>query len=160
MVPRLKSAGSRWRDTSEDLRGCTQSHVNQRAPVACGRAWAAGKGAGTGAQTCPQRPGSPLVPEVPQVTDPYPHVRATPAGVPVCSDPTHPRSHHTLQVFGSSHAVLCPHISKLSTVASCYCINTRPDSRQSRVDPKGKRGSEAATKAIMCYHHGGRRCRV
>lgn len=105
MVPWNKSAGSRWRVPSEDLGGRAQSHVDQRAPVAYGGTWAADEGAWAWAQDGPQCPGSPLVSEVPQVTDPHPHIRATPAGVPVCTDPTHPRSHRALQVFGSGHAI-------------------------------------------------------
>lgn len=42
--------------------------------------------------------------------------------------------------FRSSRAMLHAYISMLSTVASCFCINTRPDSRQSREDPKGLGG--------------------
>lgn len=140
MVPWNKSAGSGWSVNSKDL-GCrTESHFDQRALVACGGTWAAGEGTGAGAQAGPQRPGSPLVSEVPQVTDPHPHIGATPAGVPVCPDSTYPRCHRALEVFGSGHAMLRPHISMLSAVASCYCINTRPDSRQSREDPKGTGG--------------------
>lgn len=112
--------------------------------MACGGARAAGEGTGARAQAGPQHPGSPLVSEVPETTDPHPHVRVTAAGVPVCTDPTHPRSHRPFQVFGSDR----PHISMLSTVGRCYGINTRHDSRLSREDPKGKRQGELPRKPL------------
>lgn len=62
-----------------------------------------------------------------------------------------PRSHQSMQppcspgVFVLTR--LCPHISMLSTVASCFCINTQSDSRQSR-GPKGKREGELPRKSL------------
>lgn len=44
--------------------------------------------------------------------------------------------------------MLRPHIRMLSTVASCCYISTRPDSRQSREDPKEREAGGAAKKPL------------
>lgn len=52
-----------------------------------------------------------------------------------------PRFHPSTQPLCSQGVLLRPrhaHISMPSTVASGCCVNTRPDSRQSREDPKGE----------------------
>lgn len=46
--------------------------------------------------------------------------------------------------------MLCPHISMLSTGASCYCIDTVSDSRQSREDPKGEGGRASCQRKPLC----------
>lgn len=158
MVQWHKSAASRWRDTSEDLRGHSQPHVDQGAPVACGRARAAGKGARARTQAGPTCPGSPLVSELPQVTDPHLHIWATPAGVPVCPDPSHPCSHRALQVFGSSHPMLTLVCCQqwLTATASTHGLTAGKAEETQR----GRETGQAAKKVIMRYCHRGRRCRV
>lgn len=56
-----------------------------------------------------------------------------------------PPIHAATVLYRCVLATLHPHISMLSTVASCYWITTRHDSRQSRDEPEGEgEGSRAS----------------
>lgn len=151
MVQWIEGAGSGW-----SVGGRTQWHVDQGAPLACGGTWASGKGAGARAQVVPQRPGSPLVSEKSQVTDPHPHIRVTPAGVSVCPDPTHPRSHCALQVLQCIVLTLACGQQWLAASASTQSLTAGKAVKAQREREAG----QAAKKAIMCYCHRGRRSMV
>lgn len=126
--------------------------------MACGRARAADKGTGVRAQADPQCPWSPLVSVLPQVTDPHLHIRATSAGVPLCTDPTRPCSHRALQVFGSSHPMLTLVCCQqwLTATASTHGLTAgKPEKTQ-----RGWETGRAAKTVIMRYCHKGRPCRA
>ena len=153
MVARDKSANLGRNTISEQPGGWAQSYVDHRALVAYGRTRTAGKRAGAEAQVGPQFLRSPLVSEVPQVTNPHFFIGATTAGAPVCPDPTSPRSHSPLQVFLSFMLsfflilVWCQHF--LASTASTQRLTVSKAEKTQRVREAG----QAAKTAIVRYCH-------